>query len=247
MFRAIYSSSKDFYYIVSAISRLTDKMILNFTDSGINSKYLTEDKVMMGVVDITREALDEYSIEKPISVQLELGDLKKILSKMKGRSSIEILETEGGIRIIVRDERSGTRSSLNLKADKGEVQNMKEPGVSHNVNLSIDGEVLRTLIDEGMQIGEEAEIRTKDQAVEFNVEDAGKKYVALLRPEKPLSRLEIIRDTDSRYSLPVLEKITSSLSFSKELEVAFGSGIPLKVSAVLEKGATLRFWVAPRL
>lgn len=84
MFRAIYGSSRDFYYIVSSISKISDELTLNFTEEGIGSKYLTDDKVMMGVVEIGKDALEEYSIEKPISVKLNLGELKKILSKMKG-------------------------------------------------------------------------------------------------------------------------------------------------------------------
>ncbi|MEM3270214.1 MAG: DNA polymerase sliding clamp, partial [Metallosphaera sp.] len=63
MFRAIYASSKDFYYIISSMSKITDNLPINLTEEGISSKYLTEDKVMMGVVDISKNSLEEYQIE----------------------------------------------------------------------------------------------------------------------------------------------------------------------------------------
>jgi DNA polymerase sliding clamp subunit B len=81
MFRLIYGSSKDFYYIISSMSKITEKIILNFTDEGINSKHLTEDKVMMGVISVPRDALDEYSLDKPLSIELDLGEIKKIFAK----------------------------------------------------------------------------------------------------------------------------------------------------------------------
>ncbi|MEM4079846.1 MAG: DNA polymerase sliding clamp, partial [Metallosphaera sp.] len=122
------------------MSKITDNLPINLTEEGISSKYLTEDKVMMGVVDISKNSLEEYQIEKPMSIELNLNDLKKILSKMKGRSSIEIYEIEDGIRITVRDEKTGTRSNLSLKVEKKEVQSLKEPSVNHSVTAKIDGE-----------------------------------------------------------------------------------------------------------
>lgn len=113
--------------------------------------------------------------------------------------------------------------------------------------MSIDGEVFRVLIDESMQIGEEIEIKAEDEQVTFNVDEAGKRYVGILRNGKPLTKLEIENSGSSKYSLPVLEKVSSALSFSKELVIGFGTGIPMKLTAPLEKGASLRFWVAPRL
>ena len=247
MFRAIYGSSRDFYYIVSSISKISDELTLNFTEEGIGSKYLTDDKVMMGVVEIGKDALEEYSIEKPNSVKLNLGDLKKILSKMKGRSSVEITETNEGIRISMKDEKTGTRSSLSIKAEKGEPQILKEPSVAHSVTMGIGGDILSILVDESMQVGEEVEIKAEDDHVSFEVEEAGKKYSAVLKNGKPLTKLEIEKQGSSRYSLAILEKVSSALSFSKEIEIGFGAGIPMKLTAPLEKGAGIRFWVAPRL
>ncbi|BCS92030.1 DNA polymerase sliding clamp 2 [Metallosphaera sp. J1] len=247
MFRAIYGSARDFYYIISSMSKITDELTLNLTEEGIGTKYLTDDKVMMGVVEISKDALEEYSIEKPVSVKLNLGDLKKILSKMKGRSTVEIVETADGIRISMRDEKTGTRSNLSIKAEKGEPQALKEPSVAHSVTIGIGGDILTILVDESMQVGEEVEIKTEDDRVSFEVEEAGKRYSAILRNGKPLTKLEIEKPGSSRYSLPVLEKVSSALSFSKEIEIGFGAGIPMKLTAPLEKGASIRFWVAPRL
>ncbi|MEM0288350.1 MAG: DNA polymerase sliding clamp [Metallosphaera sp.] len=247
MFRAIYSSSKDFYYIISSMSKITDNLPINLTEEGISSKYLTEDKVMMGVVDISKNSLEEYQIEKPMSIELNLNDLKKILSKMKGRSSIEIYEIEDGIRITVRDEKTGTRSNLSLKVEKKEVQSLKEPSVNHSVTAKIDGEIFKAIISEASKIGDEIEIVAENDSIVLKVQETGKGYIATLREGKPLSELMIESLTNVRYGTPVLEKVVNALSFSSEIEFSLGSGVPMKIIAPLEKGASLKFWVAPRL
>ncbi|EHP69554.1 DNA polymerase sliding clamp subunit [Metallosphaera yellowstonensis MK1] len=248
MFRLIYGSSKDFYYIISSMSKITEKIILNFTDEGINSKHLTEDKVMMGVISVPRDALDEYSLDKPLSIELDLGEIKKIFAKAKSsRSSMEISETESGIRITVRDEKTGTRTNLYLKGAKAEPQVLKEPNVTPSTILVMKGETLKMLVDEGLEVGEEITLRSEAEEVIAEVEELGKRYVAHLRNSKPLSKLEIESPGSARYSLPVLEKLASTLNFSDELEVGFGSGIPLRTQVILDRGALIKFWVAPRL
>jgi proliferating cell nuclear antigen len=248
MFKAIYPSSKDFYYLINAMSKLSDSIIINFTQEGIISRYLTDDKVLMGVLNIPKDSLEEYSIEKEISVKLDLTNLKKILGKARSsKSSLEITETDAGIKIIIIDDKSGTRSNIYVKGEKGEIQSLKEPNVSLTVSATLSGDILKTIIDDSEEISEEAEFSAENDCIKINVEESGKTYTALLRKDKPLNDLEIEKPSKSIYSLEVLKTVASASNFSDNLKLGFGTNLPMKVEATGEKGALLSFWIAPRM
>jgi len=248
MFKAIYPSSKDFYYLINAMSKLSDSIVINFTQEGIVSRYLTDDKVLMGVLNIPKDSLEEYSIEKEVSVKLDLTNMKKILGKARSsKSRLEITETDAGIKIVIVDDKSGTRSNIYVKGEKGEIQNLKEPSVSLTVSATFSGDILKTIIDDAEEISEEAEFSTEDDYIKIYVEESGKTYTAFLKNSKPLSSLEIEKPSKSIYSLEVLKTVASAANFTNNLKLNFGTNLPMKIEAAGEKGASLSFWIAPRM
>lgn len=248
MFRAIYANSADFYRIVTALSKLTDTPILNFTENGIIVRYLTDDKVLMEVIKIPKESLEDYSIEKPIAVKININDLKKIMSKAKSKnSSIEISETDAGIKVVVRDEKSGTRSNVYIKAEKGDIEQIKEPNVSLTVTATLEGKILKTVIDDALKISEEVEFSAEEDSLTIKAEEAGKSYKAILKPQQPLSELIIETPAKAVYNGEMVKTAASASSFAENLKISFGNNLPMKIETELYKGANLVFWIAPRL
>ncbi|MEW9490900.1 MAG: DNA polymerase sliding clamp [Candidatus Aramenus sulfurataquae] len=248
MLRAKYSNSKDFYHLINAMSKLSDTIILNFTKDGINSKYLTEDKILMGILNLPKDVLEEYEIEKEMSVKLDLNYVKKFLGKARSsKSSVEITETDAGIKITIVDNKTGTKSNIYVKGEKGEPQPLKEPNVSLPVLATLPGDVFKTVIDDAETIGEEVIIEAEEDSVKISAEESGKSYTAILRRDKPITDLSIDKPSKSAYSLEVLKTAASVSSFTDNLRMGFGSNLPLKLEASGENGASLIFWVAPRI
>ncbi len=248
MLRARYPNSKDFYYLINAMSKLSDSIIINFTKDGINSKYLTEDKILMGILNMPKDVLEEYEIEKEMSVKLDLNYVKKFISKARSsKSSVEITETDAGIKITIVDNKTGTRSNIYVKGEKGEPQPLKEPNVSLPVAATLSGDVFKTVIDDAETIGDEVAIEAKEDSIEVTAEEAGKSYTAILRKDKPITDLTVEKPSKSVYSLEVLKTAASVSGFTDNLRIEFGSNLPLKLEALGENGASLVFWIAPRI
>jgi len=88
--------------------RLSEDITLNFGEDGLYSRYLTDDKVLMGVLSVPKTVMGEYVIDKPVAYKMSVTELKKVLGKAKSkRSTVTIQEVEGGLKIIVTDVRSG--------------------------------------------------------------------------------------------------------------------------------------------
>ncbi|ARM75825.1 DNA polymerase sliding clamp [Acidianus manzaensis] len=248
MFKAVYSSSSDFYHILTALSKLTDNPVFNFTENGIIIRHLTDDKVLMGVVKFTKDSLDDYEIEKPISIKISVNDIKKIMTKAKSKnSSIELSETESGLKIVIIDEKTGTKSNIYVKAEKGDIQEIKEPNVSLSVSASLEGDILKTIVDDSLKISEEIEFSAENDSLMVTSEESGKSYTAILKNQQPLNDLTIESSAKAVYSGEVLKTVSTAVGFANTLKLSFGNNMPMKTEVTLYKDASLSFWIAPRM
>ncbi|MEM0174300.1 MAG: hypothetical protein QXI16_07330 [Sulfolobaceae archaeon] len=94
MFKIIYRNAKEFVQFLSAVGKISDNITINLTEEGMISRHLTEDNSMMSVINISKEVFDEYVIEKPVSINMDIASLKKVLRKVTGKkSTIEISES----------------------------------------------------------------------------------------------------------------------------------------------------------
>ncbi|MEM3351474.1 MAG: DNA polymerase sliding clamp [Saccharolobus sp.] len=247
--KVIYPSAKDFYSFINSITKVTDNVVLNFTEDGIFSKYLTDDKVLMALMKISKEVLSEYTIEKSTAFKLEATALKKIMAKIKSKKAIiEINETDNGLKFVIRDEKSGIRSNIYVKAEKIEVEQLSEPKVNLSVTFSVDRKILNTIIGDAALIGEEIRLSAKEDKIEIEVDEGGRKYTAFLEKDKSLKELIIDSAASASYSVEMFKlAVTALRDFSSPITISFGTNLPLKMVTEAPAGGYMTFWIAPRL
>ena len=250
MIRAVYPNAKDFYSLLNGLYQIADEVILNFAEDSVYSFYLTDDKTLMGILQISKENFEDYTVDKPQGIKINIDEIKKILGKAKSKStSVAIDETDAGLKITLRDEKTGLRSNIYVKGEKVPVQQLTEPKVSLPVSFTIDGSILKRILSDASIVTEE-EIQistTEDNGIEISAEEENKVYKAKLVQDKPLKSITIESESKSVYKLDILKTAFKALSFSEDVTVSFGTNVPLKGEATTESGGHLRFWVAPRL
>ncbi|MDT7876046.1 MAG: DNA polymerase sliding clamp [Sulfolobus sp.] len=249
MIKAIYPNAKEFHSLLSGLNEIVDEVILNFSEDGIFSRYLTDDKTLMGILRISKEFLEEYTIEKPIGIKVKIDDLKKILGKAKSKNAVvELEETDAGLKVVVRDEKTGLRSNIYVKGEKTSLDQLTEPKVNLSVSFTCEGKVLKRIIDDVSIISEEVEVSAgENNEIIFSTEEGGKSYRAVLVQDKPLKSLNIESAGKAIYSVEVLKSALKGVAFSENVTVSFGNNIPMKIEASASSGGQLIFWVAPRL
>ncbi|WP_338600981.1 DNA polymerase sliding clamp [Sulfolobus tengchongensis] len=249
MFKAIYPNAKDFFSFIGSITKVTDTITLNFTEEGIFSRHLTEDKVLMALIRIPKDVLSEYTIEKPISIKLDVTTVKKVIAKAKSKkATIELSETDSGLKIVIRDEKSGAKSTIYAKAEKGDVEQLTEPKVSLSVNFTVDEKILNVIAADMALIGEEMIISTEEDKIKIEVDEEGKRYTAFLVKDKPLKELNIDSSASSSYSIEMFKDAVAGLrGFSAPVSVGFGNNLPMKLDVEATAGGHMIFWIAPRL
>jgi proliferating cell nuclear antigen len=248
MFKVIYRNAKEFLQFINGLSQISDKVILNLTEEGLIVRHLTEDKSIMAILNISKEVFDEYIIEKPISINIDLDSFKKLLKKVAVKKAIiELSETETGAKVVVREMSSGIKATAYIKGDKGSINLLNEPKVSLTVSFTVEGKILSNIVEEASVISEQIDFKAEEDKVEVSSEEAGKAYRAILRQEKPLKALRIDSPAIASYNLELIKDVVKAVRSIGDVTVDFGTNMPIKIAVRGEVGGLLGFWVAPRL
>ncbi|MUN28282.1 hypothetical protein [Sulfuracidifex metallicus] len=246
-FSFVYPSAKDFSSFVSALSKVTDNFVLNITEEGVNGRYVEPDtKSMMIILDIPKTYFSLFEVEKPLSVELNLSSLKKVLLKAKSKTAtVEVAETDSGIRITVRDQKVGTKSNIYLASNKGDVNLGAEPKVEHTVKFSLESKVVERIAGDSSVIGEEVTVKGEGEEVMFYTSEEGKEYTAILRKDKPLKYLEVNDIAESKFRIELIKEGIDVVSQFSDVEVNIGSNIPMKLRSEADAGGQFTVWIAP--
>lgn len=246
-FSFTYPSAKDFNDLIVALSKATDSITINVTEDGINGRYVEPDtKSMMVILNVPKTYFSSYEIEKPLSVELNLASLRKILSKAKSRTaSVEVSETDSGMRITVKDSKLGTKSNIYVSSKKGDVSDGGEPKVSPTVKLSLDSKILELVVGDSSIVGEEVVIKGEGEEVVFSSSEEGKEYNAVMRKDKPLKYIEVIDNAESKFRVELLKEASSVTSSFSNIDVELGTNIPLKMRGEADAGGQITVWIAP--
>ncbi|BBG24185.1 hypothetical protein [Sulfuracidifex tepidarius] len=246
-FSFTYPSAKDFNDLIVALSKATDSITINVTDEGINGRYVEPDtKSMMVILNVPKTFFSSYEIEKPLSLELNLASLRKVLSKAKSRTaSVEVSETDSGMRITVKDNKLGTKSNIYVSSKKGEVNDGGEPKVSPTVKMSLDSRVLELVVGDSSIIGDEVLIKGEGEEVTFSTSERGKEYTATMRKDKPLKYIEVADSAESKFRAELLKEAVSITSNFSNVDVELGTNIPLKMRGEADAGGQVTVWIAP--
>jgi len=245
--RVVYPSSKEFSEVIRALSSFTDRLTLNFSEDGAYSSYLTEDKIVMVTLKVKRESFDDFALEKPVAFSFQLDDLKKALSKVKGRAGLEIAEGKEGLKFTVIEEDRGLRNTISIKAEAVQIQQVSELRVKPTFTLTLPSTYLKLVVRDAKLVSEDVRIEVQNGEFRVIAEEAGKSYYCSMTKEKPLSSIEVEAEGSSTFSSEILAKVVDAISLFDGVSVASGGGLPVKISTKLERQGELSFWVAPRL
>lgn len=248
MIKATYPNAKDFYTLISAMVKVSDEITLNFSEDSVFSRYLTDDKVLMIILKISKDSLEDYNLEKPMGIKFNVNELKKILGKVRSKSAtVTFEETEAGLKVTIRDEKTGIRSNIYIKGEKTTIDQLAEPKVNLTATFSLDGDILNKIARDLTLFGEEVNIKADENTVTLTTEESGKTYKAVLKQDKPLKTLNIEAPSEGIYSIEILKEALKAFSFSSDVTVGFGKNIPMKLEASTGSGGQVIFWIAPRL
>jgi len=246
MFKLVLSDVDLLKNSIPIIAEIIDEGIFNIDQNGIS--LLTPDRAMVSVVDlkILSTAFDEFSIEKPQSLGLNLANLSAVLRRAKSSDKL-VLETEKGERLKITLEGSGTRifeiPIIETKIEKPPVDQLSFGG-----KIDVETSAIEEGVSDAEVIGDsivfEAE---KDDFRMYAKGDVSSAELLMKKGKGSLLDMKVTKAIKSQYPLDYLKKMIKVGKLSKQLTLEFGTDYPMRLSFKTIDKMNLSFILAPRV
>ncbi|MBL7160859.1 MAG: proliferating cell nuclear antigen (pcna) [Candidatus Aenigmarchaeota archaeon] len=246
MFRIVLSEADLLKNSIPIIADIIDEGVFTIDQNGIS--LVTPDRTMVSVVDlkILSAAFDEYKIDAPATIGLNLANLAAVLRRVKSTDKI-ILDSGKGDKLKITVEGSGTRTFeiplIDIKTEKPPVEQL---------NFGGKVELETSVVEEGI-----ADAEVIGDSVIFEAGPTGFKMYA--KGDVSSAELELKKGTDrlldlkaekpikSQYPLDYLKKMIKAGKLSKQMLLEFGTDYPIRMTFKAIDKLNLSIILAPRV
>ncbi len=246
MFRIVLSDADLLKNSIPIIADIIDEGVFNFDQNGIS--LVTPDRTMVSVVDlkILSAAFDEYKIESPESLGLNLSNLSAVLRRAKSGDKV-VLESEKGNRLKITLEGSGKRvfeiPVIEIKAEKPPVDQLNFGG-----KVEIETRVVEEGVADAEVIGDSVVFEVAPSGFKMHARgDVSSSMLELEKGHSSLLNLKADKSVKSQYPLDYLKKMIKAGKLSKQMSIEFGTDYPMRMNFRAIDKLNLSLILAPRV
>ncbi|ABU81792.1 DNA polymerase sliding clamp [Ignicoccus hospitalis] len=245
--KIVYPEAKIFQSLVDAIGKIVDEVALVAKPEGVEMKAIDPAQVVMIRIYIPADAFSEYEVEEEESLGFNIGDILKFFKRAKKGYKLELgSEAEGSkIRIVLEGALIKKYVIPNL-----EVVSEELPDLS-NLDFKVKALLLASVIKEAIK-----DIEAVSDVMIVEAPDADNLYLKgagvaeavtrVSRASSALLELEVEEPSKAAYDLTYLKHIVGITKVSDNVEVRFGTDMPLYLKFNILAGGEAEYVVAPQ-
>ncbi len=251
-FRAVYPAATKFKYVAQTIAKITDEIPFVATPEGLFVKTLSSDKTTMIVLQIPSTAFEEYLCEEDkVTFIVSADEFSKVSKRGTRNDVIElVLEKEHRrLRFTFQDRKTGVERTFYVELREGIVEELPEPSLELPVIARMLTDTFKNALRDVKLVGEEVEIIAEgEERIIFQSISPQREYYNIMEREKALlSFRNTSEKVHAKYSLELLEAALKATTAAEAVTLEMGENMPLKLTFDLPGGATLVYWIAPRI
>jgi len=231
---------------IPVIADIIDEGVFNFDQNGIS--LVTPDRTMVSVVDlkILSAAFDEYEIDSPASIGLNLANLAAVLKRVKGGEKI-IFEMGKGEKLKITVVGNGKRTFeipiIEAKAEKPPVDQLAFGG-----RVELETQIVEEGIADAEVIGDSVVLEAGEGGFRmFAKGDVSSAELELEKGHAGLLNIKAAKAVKSQYPLDYLKKMIRAGKLSKQMVLEFGTDYPMRMTFKAIDKLNLSFILAPRV
>lgn len=233
---------------VGAISNLIEEIDIDFTEDGVEMKAMDPSHVALVDFKLSLDAFEEYEIEKPRKLGVDLREMDKIISRAK-KSDVFILkfnEDEGRLKLEFRGD-SVRRFSLPLL--ELEDEELPEPSLDFTASVKVEAGIISEGLKDAELVSDNVRFEVTEDEFFMGIEsDTGSAEMELSSDAEGLQDLEVDEPSKAMYNIGYLEDIIKAASSKDLIEVKHGIDLPLQmIFSIADGNGRLKFLLAPRV
>ncbi len=243
MFEIKIDNAKYWKDCVSAIVSLVDEGLFNITKEGISLKAMDPSSISMISFTMPNKSFSKFSVEKPVSIGLNIENLDKMLSRTREGESLVMKDSDNKLLMEFIGPNGKRRYKLQLIDVKKSVE--KEPNVEFDSKVQINGEPLKDIIKDAAQLSSYVSFNASKN--QFSVRargDSGELEEFHENDSGILKKLETKKDSESTFNLEFLENMIKACPPGNDINIALKSNEPMMLGYNIGD-ASVTYFLAP--
>ncbi len=228
---------------IDAIDSIVEEGVFEIAKEGISLKALDPSGISMISFFIPNKAFSKYSVEKPVSVGLNLDNMSKIMNS--SRSTEQLVMKEAGNKFSLEFLGENTRRIYTLPVIEIRKGEDKEPKIEFDAYVEVKGDSLKEILKDATLLSPYVGLKT-DKGT-FNVVakgDAGELVEEHAEKADFIKKLDVKKPTSSSFNLEYLGKIINPSPSNSDLLLSLKTDEPIKVEYKIGD-AELSYYLAP--
>ena len=243
--KLIHIEAKAIATIISALSELVDEVAFEVLDKGVIIRALDPGKVALLEIELPPEAFIEYEVKTPVKVGLSVSDVKKVMKNIKKGDKFILAANEEFVELCIEGVPSRRYKFRNLEIASTEVPELQ---LEFPVKAVILADPLKAALSEVKGIAEAVEFKAENEE-NLIVAEAEERRVEIKfsKTAGTLIELELSEPAKACYDVSYLEGVTGLARIASNVEVRFGTDMPLNLKFMLAGQGTINYLLAPRV
>lgn len=242
------SSSEVWKNCIGAISNLIDEADFEINEEGVGMKAMDPSHVALSDFQLPAKAFEEYDIDKPRKLGIDLAEMDKIMSRAnkEDESIIEFGGEENRLRLEFRGA-STRRFSLPLL--ELEEEELPTPDLDFTAFADVTAGALKEGLKDAALVGDNVRFQLEEGKFLMKIEsDTGSAEMELSEGDEGLKELKIEEPSRAMYNIDYLENMVKAASSNDIVEISHGKDLPIQLIFKIADGeGRLKFLLAPRV
>ncbi|MBN2421515.1 proliferating cell nuclear antigen (pcna) [Candidatus Woesearchaeota archaeon] len=230
---------------ISVISELVNEATFKIKPEGLEMIAMDPANVAMVVFKLLSSCFSEYSIDKPMSISINLNNFKQILRRAKPNDAVSLIVGDGKLDIILK---SDSTRKFSLPLIDIEEKEKKIPDLKFPITIKTGAMVLNDAIEDVGIVAESVSFVASSGKLMVVAEgDLSKAEIEILPDDRTRIDATGSEDIRAKYSVEYLKKMIAGSKIADEVKIQFNKDYPLHIEFKSIDKAMLSFILAPRV
>ncbi len=247
--RAVLPEAKILKKVVPILASLISEGTFKATPEGISLVAMDPANVAMIILEMYPNLFLEYEVDGEETFTISLDDLKKILTKVKMKETVEMTLDKEKNRFLITFKGKAKRTFA-LPLIEAEQTEHKVPQLDLPVKIELDAKAMKEILDAAKVISDSMLFIADPEGPKFVMKAEGElreMKVEFTPQDETVISMEIPEKARARYAVDYLQKMSKASDVSDTVTIRFKTDYPVWMDYKLLDKLKLSFILAPRV
>ena len=245
--KIVYPEAKIFQSLIDTIGKIVDEVALVAKPEGVEMKAIDPAQVVMIRVWMPSNTFSEYEVEEEEKLGFNIGDIMKFFKRAKKGYKLELGTEEGGskLRIVLEGALIKKYVIPNLEVMVEQLPDLSD--LDFKVRALLLASVIKETIKDIEAVSDSIMIEAPDtDTLVFKGVGTAETMTRVTTASSALIELEVQEPSKAAYDLAYLKHIVGLTKVSDNIELRFGTDLPLLLKFNILTGGEVEYIVAPQ-